>query len=248
MCFNQIETALQCHHNDCWKQLLTFNHKNDVLENLWKNFKYWGSHSQNKFIPAFASYVIVVRLYDIDEIAFFFMCVPQLARIQTDSVADTLKELYPDVHLEIGEEVLHAIICINSIYINCIVFVVSFNQMHRFVRVFYTHAHTLSLYFSCSCPHALTTCLRTESDCVLLRMCNLYDRFTAESYCLCQKTWMMMSESEPVHNCSALNLFVCVHFSCHVDNRGQNPGHCIIKGRIPSSIKCAIMSGFVVSV
>uniref|UniRef100_A0A3B5R1X6 hydroxymethylbilane synthase n=2 Tax=Xiphophorus TaxID=8082 RepID=A0A3B5R1X6_XIPMA len=28
----------------------------------------------------------------------------QLARIQTDSVADKLKELYPDVHLEIGEQ------------------------------------------------------------------------------------------------------------------------------------------------
>lgn len=27
----------------------------------------------------------------------------QLARIQTDSVADKLKELYPDIHLEIGE-------------------------------------------------------------------------------------------------------------------------------------------------
>lgn len=27
----------------------------------------------------------------------------QLARIQTDSVADTLKERYPDIHLEIGE-------------------------------------------------------------------------------------------------------------------------------------------------
>lgn len=71
-----------------------------------------------------------MRLYDIIEITFFFICVPQLARIQTDSVADTLKKLYPDVHLEIGEEVLHAIICMNSIYI---VFVVSFNQIHRFV-------------------------------------------------------------------------------------------------------------------
>lgn len=29
--------------------------------------------------------------------------VSQLARIQTDSVADTLKELYSDIHLEIGE-------------------------------------------------------------------------------------------------------------------------------------------------
>lgn len=31
-------------------------------------------------------------------------CVPlfQLARIQTDSVAEKLKELYPDVHSEIG--------------------------------------------------------------------------------------------------------------------------------------------------
>ena len=27
----------------------------------------------------------------------------QLARIQTDSVADKLKELFPDIHLEIGE-------------------------------------------------------------------------------------------------------------------------------------------------
>lgn len=27
----------------------------------------------------------------------------QLARIQTDSVAEKLKELYPDIHLEIGE-------------------------------------------------------------------------------------------------------------------------------------------------
>lgn len=33
-------------------------------------------------------------------------CVPlfQLARIQTDSVAEKLKELYPDVHSEIGED------------------------------------------------------------------------------------------------------------------------------------------------
>lgn len=31
------------------------------------------------------------------------VCVSQLARIQTDSVASTLKELYPDVHLEIGK-------------------------------------------------------------------------------------------------------------------------------------------------
>lgn len=28
----------------------------------------------------------------------------QLARIQTDSVAETLKELYPDIHLEIGKK------------------------------------------------------------------------------------------------------------------------------------------------
>lgn len=27
----------------------------------------------------------------------------QLARIQTDSVAEKVKELYPDVHLEIGK-------------------------------------------------------------------------------------------------------------------------------------------------
>lgn len=30
--------------------------------------------------------------------------VSQLARIQTDSVAEKLKELYPDVRLEIGEK------------------------------------------------------------------------------------------------------------------------------------------------
>lgn len=60
------------------------------------------------------------------------VCVSQLARIQTDSVAGRLRELYPDVHLEIGEDILPAIICMNSLYINCIVFVVSFNQMHRF--------------------------------------------------------------------------------------------------------------------
>uniref|UniRef100_A0A673L5W3 hydroxymethylbilane synthase n=1 Tax=Sinocyclocheilus rhinocerous TaxID=307959 RepID=A0A673L5W3_9TELE len=42
----------------------------------------------------------------------------QLARIQTDSVAGRLKELYPDVHLEIGEDILPAIICMNSLYIN----------------------------------------------------------------------------------------------------------------------------------
>lgn len=28
---------------------------------------------------------------------------PQLARIQTDSIADKLKDLYPDIQLEIGE-------------------------------------------------------------------------------------------------------------------------------------------------
>uniref|UniRef100_A0A9J7ZKI8 hydroxymethylbilane synthase n=2 Tax=Cyprinus carpio TaxID=7962 RepID=A0A9J7ZKI8_CYPCA len=53
----------------------------------------------------------------------------QLARIQTDSVAGRLRELYPDVHLEIGEDILPAIVCMNSLYINCIVIVVSFNQM-----------------------------------------------------------------------------------------------------------------------
>lgn len=31
------------------------------------------------------------------------LCIFQLARIQTDSVAEKLKELYPDIHLEIGE-------------------------------------------------------------------------------------------------------------------------------------------------
>uniref|UniRef100_A0A3Q4G4X9 hydroxymethylbilane synthase n=1 Tax=Neolamprologus brichardi TaxID=32507 RepID=A0A3Q4G4X9_NEOBR len=30
----------------------------------------------------------------------------QLARIQTDSVAETLKELYPDIHLEIGKKLM----------------------------------------------------------------------------------------------------------------------------------------------
>lgn len=63
------------------------------------------------------------------------VCVSQLARIQTDSVAGTLKELYPDIHLEIGENILPAINCMNCLYINCIVFIVSFNQMHRFVSV-----------------------------------------------------------------------------------------------------------------
>jgi len=55
-----------------------------------------------------------------------------------------------------------------------------------------------------------------------------------------------------VHNYSSLNLFVCVHFSCHVDNWGQNPGHCIIEGRNPSAIfTCHYyysMLGLVVSV
>lgn len=32
-----------------------------------------------------------------------FVVLPQLARIQTDSVAEKLKELYPDISLEIGE-------------------------------------------------------------------------------------------------------------------------------------------------
>lgn len=37
------------------------------------------------------------------EIFTHFFLLSQLARIQTDSVAEKLKELYPDIHLEIGE-------------------------------------------------------------------------------------------------------------------------------------------------
>lgn len=37
------------------------------------------------------------------EIFTQFVLLSQLARIQTDSVAEKLKELYADIHLEIGE-------------------------------------------------------------------------------------------------------------------------------------------------
>lgn len=40
----------------------------------------------------------ICHLFNIGDV-----CVSQLARIQTDSVASRLKEIYPDVHLEIGK-------------------------------------------------------------------------------------------------------------------------------------------------
>lgn len=125
--------------------------------------------------------------------AFLYcVCVSQLARIQTDSVASRLKELYPDVHLEIGKRGNFA--QQNFTCIAAFVLCLSIKCIFFWTCCLHTHTHN----FSFSCPHALTACLRTERDCVLLRMCNLYHRSTAESHCLCQKTWMMMSELEPV--------------------------------------------------
>lgn len=46
------------------------------------------------------------------EIFTHFVLLSQLARIQTDSVAEKLKELYPDVHLEIGENEPFFLFCI----------------------------------------------------------------------------------------------------------------------------------------
>lgn len=40
-----------------------------------------------------------------------FVLLSQLARIQTDSVAEKLKELYPDVQLEIGEKEPFYLVC-----------------------------------------------------------------------------------------------------------------------------------------
>lgn len=134
------------------------------------------------------------------------VCVSQLARIQTDSVASTLKELYPDVHLEIGKWgnfARHNFYEFCQLYLYCI----------------YTHIHTHC--FSFSCPHPLTACLRTERDCVVLRMCNLYHRSTAESYCLCQKTWMMMSELEPVCTTIQLLTFLCTCISVAMSTIGD---------------------------
>ncbi len=82
------------------------------------------------------------------------VCVSQLARIQTDSVAGRLKELYPDVQLEIGEDIMPAINCMNYLYINCIIFILYFNQMHRFSYLYELSTHTH--IFLSSCTHCLS--------------------------------------------------------------------------------------------
>lgn len=108
----------------------------------------------------------------------------------------------------------------NSINFTCIAaFILCLSIKCIFFWTFCPHTHTHN--FSFSCPHALTACLRTERDCVLLIMCNLNHRSTAESHCLCQKTWMMMSELEPV--CTTIHLwtFLCACISVAMSTIGD---------------------------
>jgi len=58
------------------------------------------------------------------------VCVSQLARIQTDSVAGRLKELYPEVHLEIGKRghfAQHHFYGFHQLYLYCCICLVSVN-------------------------------------------------------------------------------------------------------------------------
>ncbi len=145
------------------------------------------------------------------------VCVSQLARIQTDSVADRLKELYPDVHLEIGEDILPAINCMNYLYINCIAFLVSFNQMHRFlsVRVVHTHTHTRFLVFM----HSLLVCEQRAIvfcwECVIYTTASLLN----PTVCVKRHEWWCQNRSQ----CTTIQplTFLSVCFSVAMSTIGD---------------------------
>lgn len=92
-------------------------------------------------------------------------------------------------------------------------------------------------YSSFSFPHTLTACLR-QTEIVFFWECVIYTTapllnptvFVKRVEQWCQK------RSQFAQLFSFVNLFVCVIFSCHVHNWGQNLGHCIIKGTVVNSV------------
>lgn len=70
----------------------------------------------------------------------------QLARIQTDSVAETLKELYPDIHLEIGKKAAPLSV---QRFCSVSMFLFRVNRLH-------TCSYSLSLKIESESVHAVT--------------------------------------------------------------------------------------------